>query len=89
MRNNGALTYRRRLMIAAGLLVSVAVVVTAGPVVAVPPPPPNPSDGQIAQAGAQVDAGVAEVGTLVNQVAVVDHQLGQLDDAVARRREDV
>jgi cell wall-associated NlpC family hydrolase len=89
MRNNGALTYRRRLTIAAGLLVSVAVVVTAGPVVAVPPPPPNPSDGQIAQAGAQVDAGVAEVGTLVNQVAVVDHQLGQLDDAVARRREDV
>ncbi|MFI9409018.1 NlpC/P60 family protein [Nocardia gamkensis] len=89
MRNNGALTYRRRIMIAAGLLVSVAVVVTAGPVVAVPPPPPNPSDGQIAQAGAQVDAGVAEVGTLVNQVAVVDHQLGQLDDAVARRREDV
>ncbi|MEU1993887.1 NlpC/P60 family protein [Nocardia gamkensis] len=89
MRNNGALTYRRRLMIAAGLLISVVVVVTAGPVVAVPPPPPNPSDGQIAQAGAQVDAGVAEVGTLVNQVAVVDHQLGQLDDAVARRREDV
>ncbi|MBF6167603.1 C40 family peptidase [Streptomyces gardneri] len=89
MRNNGGLTYRRRLPIAIGLLISVAVVVTTGPVAAVPPPPPNPSDGQIAQAGAQVDARVAEVGTLINQVAGVDHQLRQLDDAVAQRREDV
>ncbi|WP_280300339.1 NlpC/P60 family protein, partial [Nocardia abscessus] len=89
MRNNGALTYRRRLSIAVGLLISVAVVVTTGPVAAVPPAPPNPSDGQIAQAGAQVDAGVAEVGTLINQVAAVDHQLRQLDDVVAQRREDV
>lgn len=89
MRNDGGLIARRRLSVAVGLLISVAVVVTAGPIVAVPPPPPNPSDGQIAQAGAQVDAGVAEVGTLINQVAVVDQQLGQLDDAVAQRREDV
>ncbi|MGY2121052.1 NlpC/P60 family protein [Nocardia gipuzkoensis] len=89
MRNNGALTYRRRLSVAVGLLISVAVVVTTGPVAAVPPAPPNPSDGQIAQAGAQVDAGVAEVGTLINQVAAVDHQLRQLDDVVAQRREDV
>ncbi|MGK8522925.1 NlpC/P60 family protein [Nocardia asteroides] len=89
MRNNGGLTYRRRLAIAMGLLISVAVVVTTGPVAAVPPPPPNPSDSQIADAGARVDAGVAEVGTLINQVAVVDHQLRQLDDAVAQRREDV
>lgn len=89
MRNDGGLIVRRRLLVAIGLLISVAVVVTAGPVVAVPPPPPNPSDGQIAQAGAQVDAEVAEVGTLINQVAVVDQQLGQLDDAVAQRREDV
>ncbi|MGY1935949.1 NlpC/P60 family protein [Nocardia gipuzkoensis] len=89
MRNNGALTYRRRLLVAVGLLISVAVVVTTGPVAAVPPAPPNPSDGQIAQAGAQVDAGVAEVGTLINQVAAVDHQLRQLDDVVAQRREDV
>ncbi|MGY1941863.1 NlpC/P60 family protein [Nocardia asiatica] len=89
MRNTGALAYRRRLLVAVGLLISVAVVVTTGPVAAVPPAPPNPSDGQIAQAGAQVDAGVAEVGTLINQVAVVDHQLGQLDGVVAQRREDV
>ncbi|MBF6192671.1 C40 family peptidase [Nocardia beijingensis] len=89
MRNDGGLIARRRLSVAVGLLISVAVVVTAGPVVAVPPPPPNPSDGQIAQAGAQVDAGVAEVGSLINQVAAVDHQLGELDDAVAQRREDV
>lgn len=89
MRNDGGLIARRRLSVAVGLLISVAVAVTAGPVVAVPPPPPNPSDGQIAQAGAQVDAGVAEVGSLINQVAAVDHQLGELDDAVAQRREDV
>ncbi|MEU2122200.1 NlpC/P60 family protein, partial [Nocardia niwae] len=89
MRNIGGLLPRRRLSVAAGLLISVAVVVTTGPVAAVPPPPPNPSDAQIAQAGGQVDAGVAEVGTLINQVAVADHQLGQLDDAVAQRREDV
>ncbi|MGQ4616200.1 NlpC/P60 family protein [Nocardia sp. R7R-8] len=89
MRNNGGLTNRRRLSIAVGLLIVVAAVVTAGPVAAVPPPPPNPSDGEIAQAGAQVDAGVAEVGTLINQVAVADQQLGQLDGAVAQRREDV
>ncbi|WUD70112.1 NlpC/P60 family protein [Nocardia sp. NBC_00508] len=89
MRNNGELADRRPLWVAMGLLISVATVVATGPVAAVPPPPQNPSDGQIAQAGAQVDAGVAEVGTLINQVATADHQLRQLDDVVAQRREDV
>ncbi|WP_433655727.1 NlpC/P60 family protein [Nocardia sp. CA-128927] len=88
MRNNGVAAYRRPLGIALGLLVTV-VVVLAGPAVAVPPAPPNPSDGQIADAGAQVDAGVTEVGALINQVAVVDQQLQQLDGEVARKREEV
>ncbi|MGQ4598533.1 NlpC/P60 family protein [Nocardia sp. R6R-6] len=89
MRNNGELAQRRPLWIAMGLLVSVTAVLAAGPVAALPPPPQNPSDGQIAQAGAQVDAGVAEVSTLINDVAVADHQLRQLDDLVAQRREGV
>ncbi|WP_280455896.1 coiled-coil domain-containing protein, partial [Nocardia brasiliensis] len=88
MRNNGEVAYRRPLGIALGLLVSVAVVL-AGPAVAVPPAPPNPSDGQIADAGAQVDASVTEVGALINQVATVDQQLQQLDGEVARKREEV
>ncbi|WP_405165245.1 NlpC/P60 family protein [Nocardia sp. NBC_01499] len=88
MRNNGEAANRRPLGVALGLLVTV-VVVLAGPAVAVPPAPPNPSDGQIAGAGAQVDAGVTEVGGLINQVAVVDQQLQQLDSEVARKREEV
>ncbi|WP_373864219.1 coiled-coil domain-containing protein, partial [Nocardia vulneris] len=88
MRNNGEVAYRRPLGIALGLLVSVAVVL-AGPAVAVPPAPPNPSDGQIADAGARVDASVTEVGALINQVATVDQQLQQLDGEVARKREEV
>jgi cell wall-associated NlpC family hydrolase len=89
MRNNGEVGSRRPLSVALGLLVTVAVVVTAGAAAAVPPAPPNPSDGQIADAGAQVDARVSEVGTLINQVAAADQQLQQLDDAVARKREEV
>ncbi|MEU7629531.1 NlpC/P60 family protein [Nocardia sp. NPDC049220] len=89
MRNNGEFARRRPLRIAIGLLSLVAVLVAGGPAASVPPPPPNPSDSQIAEAGAQVDAGVAEVGTLINQVAAVDQQLQQLDDAVARKREEV
>ncbi|MFI6166864.1 NlpC/P60 family protein [Nocardia sp. NPDC051052] len=88
MRNNGEAAYRRPLGVALGLLVTV-VVVLAGPAVAVPPAPPNPSDGQIADAGAQVDASVTEVGGLINQVAAVDQQLQQLDSEVARKREEV
>ncbi|MFD6163395.1 NlpC/P60 family protein [Nocardia sp. NPDC060256] len=88
MRNNGEAAYRRPLGIALGLLVTV-VVVLAGPAAAVPPAPPNPSDGQIADAGAQVDASVTEVGGLINQVAAVDQQLQQLDSEVARKREEV
>ncbi|MEU7146304.1 NlpC/P60 family protein [Nocardia sp. NPDC046473] len=88
MRNNGEAAYRRPLGVALGLLVTV-VVVLAGPAAAVPPAPPNPSDGQIADAGAQVDAGVTEVGGLINQVAAVDQQLQQLDSEVARKREEV
>ncbi|WP_218023469.1 NlpC/P60 family protein [Nocardia altamirensis] len=88
MRNDGKSAFRRPMVIAMGLLVSVAVVL-AGPAAAVPPPPPNPSDGEIANAGAQVDSGVAEVGTLINQVASVDQQLQQLDGEVARKREEV
>ncbi|MFE3987211.1 NlpC/P60 family protein [Nocardia tengchongensis] len=56
---------------------------------AVPPPPANPSDGDLNAAGAQVDAGVGEVGTLINQVASAEQQLQQLDDAIAVRREAV
>ncbi|MFD0360936.1 NlpC/P60 family protein [Nocardia sp. GCM10030253] len=89
MRNNGVTGSRRPLWVALGLLVSVVVVVTSGPAAAVPPAPPNPSDGQIADAGAQVDARVTEVGGLINQIAAADQQLQQLDDAVARKREEV
>ncbi|WP_067568558.1 NlpC/P60 family protein [Nocardia acidivorans] len=53
------------------------------------PPPPNPSDSEIAQAGADVDATVGEVGALINQVATAEQQLQLLDDAVAARREAV
>ncbi len=56
---------------------------------AAPPPPPNPSDSDIAEAGGQVEAGVGQVGALINQVASVEQQLQQLDDAVAARREAV
>ncbi|MFI9502967.1 NlpC/P60 family protein [Nocardia sp. NPDC052566] len=89
MRNNGEAGSRRPLWVALGLLATAVVLVSAAPSVAVPPPPPNPSDGQIADAGAQVDARVTEVGGLINQVAAVDQQLQQLDDAVARKREEV
>ncbi|WP_373282022.1 coiled-coil domain-containing protein, partial [Nocardia veterana] len=62
---------------------------TAPLVAAVPPPPPNPSDGDIASAGAQVAAGVDEVSGLINQVATADQQLAQLDTEVAGKREAV
>ncbi|MFI9404778.1 NlpC/P60 family protein [Nocardia sp. NPDC052316] len=88
MRNHCEVAYRRPLGIALGLLMTTALLL-AGPAVAVPPAPPNPSDGEIADAGAQVDAGVTEVGALINQVAVVDQQLQQLDGEVARKREEV
>ncbi|MEV0292255.1 NlpC/P60 family protein [Nocardia sp. NPDC050710] len=89
MRSYGHIGYRRPLSIALGLLVTVVVLATAGTTTAVPPAPPNPSDGEIADAGAQVDARVGEVGTLINRVAAVDQQLQQLDDEVARKREEV
>ncbi|MFE9320177.1 NlpC/P60 family protein [Nocardia sp. NPDC052278] len=89
MRNNGVAGSRRPLWVALGLLVTVAVLVTAGPVAAVPPAPPNPSDSQIADAGAQVDARVTEVGALINQVAVTDQKLQELDGAIAQKREEV
>ncbi|WP_433633426.1 NlpC/P60 family protein [Nocardia sp. CA-120079] len=89
MRNNGVAGSRRPLWVALGLLVTAAVLVTAGPVAAVPPAPPNPSDSQIADAGAQVDARVTEVGALINQVAVTDQKLQELDGAIARKREEV
>ncbi|SUD49348.1 Peptidoglycan endopeptidase RipA precursor [Nocardia otitidiscaviarum] len=80
----------RPVRVAAGLLV-VATVFAVGVSTghAVPPPPPNPSDSEIADAGAQVDAGVGEVGALINQVASIEQQLRHLDDAVAARREAV
>ncbi|WP_194824655.1 NlpC/P60 family protein [Nocardia sp. XZ_19_231] len=77
------------LRIAIGLLAVVAVLLAAGPVAAVPPPPPNPSDGEIAGAGAQVDARVSEIGVLINRVAAVDQQLRELDDQLAGKREAV
>lgn len=90
MRVPGASPTRRRRMheVAGGLLVCaiIALPAVAG---AVPPPPPNPSDGDIAAAGAQVDTGVAEVGGLINEVAVADQQLQQLDADVAIKREAV
>ncbi|MVU78287.1 NlpC/P60 family protein [Nocardia sp. ET3-3] len=81
---------RRWMRVATELLVALivfAVGMAAGH--AVPPPPPNPSDSDINAAGAQVDAGVGEVGALINQVAAAEQQLQQLDDAVATRREAV
>ncbi|MGW4771028.1 NlpC/P60 family protein [Nocardia sp. NPDC004278] len=89
MRNVGVAGSQRPLWVALGLLVTAALFVTAGPVAAVPPAPPNPSDGQIADAGAQVDAGVSEVGALINQVAAADQKLQELDAVVAQRREAV
>nr|WP_220139363.1 NlpC/P60 family protein [Nocardia sp. GTS18] len=72
------------------MLAVLAVVVTAGPTTAVPPsPPPNPSDSEIAGAGAEVDARVGEIGALINRVAVADQQLRALDDALAGKREAV
>ncbi|MGN2637340.1 NlpC/P60 family protein [Nocardia takedensis] len=81
--------FRRRLPIAMGLLTVVTVVLSAGQVGGVPPAPPNPSDGQIAQAGDRVQAQVGAVGALINQVASVDQQVRELDDAAALRREEV
>ncbi|NKX89872.1 NlpC/P60 family protein [Nocardia coubleae] len=78
-----------RLRVAIGLLAVLAVVVTAGPTAAVPPPPPNPSDSEIAGAGAEVDARVGEIGALINRVAAADQQLRALDDALAGKREAV
>ncbi|MEV6335113.1 NlpC/P60 family protein [Nocardia vinacea] len=89
MRNNGVAGSRRPLWVALSLLVTAAVLVTAGPVAAVPPAPPNPSDSQITDAGAQVDTRVAEVGALINQVAVTDQKLQELDAAIAQKREEV
>ncbi|BDT87042.1 NlpC/P60 family protein [Nocardia cyriacigeorgica] len=89
MRNKRGSGRRRPLSIALGLLVAAAIVVTGAPSTAVPPPPPNPSDGELADAGARVDAGIGQVGVLINQVAAVDEQVRQLDDAVALRREQV
>nr|WP_275426196.1 NlpC/P60 family protein [Nocardia arizonensis] len=71
------------------MLTVAALCLTAGPSEAVPPPPPNPSDGAIADAAARVRSGVGAVGALINQVAAVDQQLRELDDAMARRREEV
>ncbi|MFE3543364.1 NlpC/P60 family protein [Nocardia sp. NPDC059177] len=68
---------------------ALAVVVAAGPVAAVPPPPANPSDGELAGAGAQVDARVSEIGDLINRIAAADQQLQALDDALAVKREAV
>ncbi|PFX03705.1 Peptidoglycan endopeptidase RipA [Nocardia farcinica] len=89
MRESRRAGQRSKLWVAVGLLICTALVVSAGPGTAVPPPPPNPSDGQIADAGARVEAGIGEVGALINQVADVEHQLRELDDAVAVRREEV
>ncbi|WP_407671638.1 NlpC/P60 family protein [Nocardia aurantiaca] len=80
----------RSVRIATELLVALIVLALGmGSGHAVPPPPPNPSDSDLNAAGAQVDAGVGEVGALINQVAVAEQQLQQLDDAVATRREAV
>lgn len=89
MRNTGEAARRRPLWVAPGLLALAVLLVSGGVAAAVPPPPPNPSDGQIADAGAQVDSRVSEVGGLINQVAAADQQLQQLDAAVAGKREEV
>ncbi|MFC9895748.1 NlpC/P60 family protein [Nocardia sp. NPDC127579] len=80
---------RRPISVALGLLTCVVLVLTASQGVAAPPAPPNPSDGEIAEAGAQVDARVGEVGALINEVAAAESQLQELDAAVAARREAV
>ena len=77
---------------ASGLVLAAAVSVLSVSVVAtstaVPPPPPNPSDADLA-AGAQVDANMSQVSTLINQVAAANDELQRLDDEVATRREEV
>lgn len=81
---------RGAFQVALGLLICVATVAVAVPIAgAVPPPPPNPSDGDIAAAAGQVDAGVNEVGALINDVASVAQQIEQLDSVVATKREAV
>ncbi|MGW0249746.1 NlpC/P60 family protein [Nocardia goodfellowii] len=89
MRRNGDPVTRRSTSVALGLLICAVMLAAAGPSRAVPPAPPNPSDGQIAEAGAQVEARVGEVGGLINEVAAADQQLHELDAAVAARREAV
>ncbi|NKY50798.1 NlpC/P60 family protein [Nocardia vermiculata] len=80
----------RAARIAVGLLFCGTVLAVTAPLVAaVPPPPPNPSDGDIAAAGGQVDAGVDRVGELINQVATADQELARLDTEVAGKREAV
>ncbi|MEV0354538.1 NlpC/P60 family protein [Nocardia sp. NPDC050697] len=71
------------------MLIAAVLLIGTGQALAVPPPPPNPSDQEIARAGAEVDSGVAAVSGLVNEVAAADQQLQVLDDAVARTREEV
>ncbi|MFR9750109.1 NlpC/P60 family protein [Nocardia sp. 004] len=89
MRSSGEPVRRPSLLIAIWLLSIVVALLTPGAATAVPPPPLNPSDGQIVEAGAQVEAGVVEVGALINRIAEVDQQLRLLDDVVAQRREEV
>ncbi|KAF0847344.1 NlpC/P60 family protein [Nocardia caishijiensis] len=90
MRGASGQDHPRRLRVTIGLLAALAVVISAGPTTAVPPsPPPNPSDSEIAGAGAQVDARVGEIGVLINQVAAADQQLRALDDVLAGKREAV
>lgn len=89
MRAAGRQDEPRLLRIAIGLLMALAVLAGAGPVAAVPPPPANPSDGEIAGAGADVDARVGQIGDLINQVAAADQQLQALDDVLAAKREAV
>jgi cell wall-associated NlpC family hydrolase len=71
------------------LVCTVTVVVATGPMVGAVPPPPNPSDNDIAAAAGQVNDDVAEVGSLINNVAAVDQQIQQLDAEVATKREAV
>ncbi|MFI5775685.1 NlpC/P60 family protein [Nocardia sp. NPDC051570] len=78
------------LRVAMGLLLCAAAL-SANIAVAggVPTPPPNPSDGDIAAAGGQVDASLGQVGGLINEVAAVEQQLQQLDTELAGKREAV
>ena len=59
----------RSVRIAVELLVTLSVLALGMTTGHAAPPPPNPSDSEIADAGAQVDATVGEVGALINQVA--------------------